>query len=92
MEWNTFQIFYNPAIPKSLGYLFFISIINFSIYLTLDKKSYIIGQAIGDSDSKESAHSARNPALIPGLRRSPGGHGNPFQYSCLEISMDRRAW
>ena len=30
---------------------------------------------------------------IPGLGRSPGGeHGNPFQYSCLENSMDRGAW
>ena len=28
--------------------------------------------------------------LIPGLGRSPGGgHGNPFQYSCLENSMGR---
>ena len=30
---------------------------------------------------------------IPGLERSPGGgHGNPFQYSCLENPMDREAW
>ena len=30
---------------------------------------------------------------MPGLRRSPGeGNGNPFQYSCLEIFMDRGAW
>ena len=30
---------------------------------------------------------------IPGLGRSPGGgHGNPFQYSCLENPMDRGAW
>ena len=30
---------------------------------------------------------------IPGLGRSPGvGKGNPFQYPCLENSMDRRAW
>ena len=28
---------------------------------------------------------------IPGLGRSLGvGNGNPLQYSCLEISMDRR--
>ena len=28
---------------------------------------------------------ARDVGLIPRLRRSPGaGHGNPFQYSCLE--------
>ena len=36
---------------------------------------------------------ARDAGLIPGLRRSPGaGHGNPFQYSCLENPMDRGAW
>ena len=30
---------------------------------------------------------------IPGSGRSPGGgHGNPFQYSCLENFMDRGAW
>ena len=30
---------------------------------------------------------------VPGLGRSPGGgHGNPFQYSCLENLMDRGAW
>ena len=30
---------------------------------------------------------------MPGWRRSPGeGNGNPFQYSCLENSMDRGAW
>ena len=30
---------------------------------------------------------------IPESGRSPGGgNGNPFQYSCLENSMDRGAW
>ena len=30
---------------------------------------------------------------IPELGRSPGaGNGNPFQYSCLENSMDKGAW
>ena len=29
---------------------------------------------------------------IPGLGRSPGGHGNPLQYSWLENPMDREAW
>ena len=30
---------------------------------------------------------------ISGLGRSPGaGNGNPFQYSCLENSVDRGAW
>ena len=45
------------------------------------------------SDSKESACNMGNLGLIPGWRRSPGeGNGNPFQYSCLENSMDRGAW
>ena len=31
--------------------------------------------------------------LIPGSDRSPGaGHGNPFQYSCLENPTDGGAW
>ena len=35
----------------------------------------------------------RDLGSIPGLGRSPGGgYGNPFQYSCLENSMDRGAW
>ena len=30
---------------------------------------------------------------IPELGKSPGaGNGNPFQYSCLENSMDKGAW
>ena len=33
-----------------------------------------------------------DPALIPGLGRSPGeGKGNPLQYSYLENPMDRGA-
>ena len=46
--------------------------------------------------SKEStcnAGDAEDSGLIPGSGRSPGGgHGNPFQYSCLENPMDRGAW
>ena len=35
----------------------------------------------------------RNEGLIPESGRSPGvGNGNPFQFSCLENSMDREAW
>ena len=40
-----------------------------------------------------SAGDVRDVGLFPGLGRSPGeGHGNPFQYSCLENSMDTGAW
>ena len=34
-----------------------------------------------------------DPGSSHGLVRSPeGGNGKPFQYSCLENPMDRRAW
>ena len=39
----------------------------------------------GGSGGKKSACSVRELGSITGLGRSPGGgHGNPFQYSCLE--------
>ena len=42
---------------------------------------------------KESTCNAGDADLIPGLGRSlEGGHDNPFQYSCLENSMDTGAW
>ena len=45
------------------------------------------------SVGKSSACNAGDPSLIPGLGRFPGGgHGNPFQYCCLENPMDRGAW
>ena len=47
----------------------------------------------GGSDGKESACNVGDLGSIPGSGRSPGGgRGNPFQYSCLENSMDRGAW
>ena len=40
-----------------------------------------------------NAGDARDMGLIPGSGRSPGvGNGNPFQYYCLENSIDRGAW
>ena len=40
-----------------------------------------------------NAGDADDMNLIPESGRSPGGgHGKPFQYSCLENPMDRRAW
>ena len=45
----------------------------------------------GGSDGKESTCNAGDLGLIPGLGRSPGGHGNPLQYSCLENSHGQRS-
>ena len=38
-----------------------------------------------------NAGDIRDVASIPGLGRSPGGHGYTHQCSCLETSMDREA-
>ena len=47
----------------------------------------------GGSDGKESACNAGDPGSIPGWEIYPGErNGYPFQYSCLENSMDRGAW
>ena len=47
----------------------------------------------GGSAGKESACNAGDLGLISGSGRSPGErNGNPFQYSCLDISMDSGAW
>ena len=41
----------------------------------------------------QTVKNAGDLGLIPGSGKSPGeGHGNPLQSSCLENSMDRRAW
>ena len=41
---------------------------------------------------KEPTCNAGDMDSIPGLGKFPGGgHGNPFQYSCLENLMDRGA-
>ena len=40
-----------------------------------------------------NAGDIRDTGSISGIGRSlGGGHGNPFQYSCMENPMDRRAW
>ena len=61
-----------------------------------DLKSYIINFSyfmIKTTKYKESAFSARDPDLIPGLGRPPGeGKGYPLQYSCLQKSLDTGAW
>jgi len=48
----------------------------------------------GGSEGKESACSAGDRGLIPGLGRPPGGggNGNPLHYACLENPMDRGGW
>ena len=54
-------------------------------------ESSVLGSS--GSDSKVSTYNVGDPGSVPRLERSPGeGNDNPFQYSCLENSMDRGAW
>ena len=47
----------------------------------------------GGSAGEESVCNVGDLGSIPRLGRSPGeGNNYPFQYSCLENSMDRGAW
>ena len=48
----------------------------------------------GDSNGKDSACDTEDPGSVSGLGiLSPGEwNSNPFQYFCLENSMDRGAW
>ena len=63
--------------------------------ITLQKKNHRtgFGPSLSEySDGKSSAYNAGDLGSIPELGRSPGeGYGNPFQYSCLKNSTDRRA-
>ena len=55
--------------------------------LSLSKEALVV------QNPPANAGDTRYAGLIPGSRSSPGvGNGNPLQYSCLEIFMDRRAW
>ena len=45
----------------------------------------------GGSEGKESACNVGDLGSNPGLGKSlGGGHGNPFQYSCLEYPHEQR--
>ena len=63
-------------------------------YLLLAPRRSFMGLGLTcSSNGKESACEAGDQDSIPGLGRSSGeGHGNPLQYSCLENSVDGKAW
>ena len=65
------------------------------LYKVLMRSKQLIRRQHGDKLSFAGGYgkeSTCNAGSIPGLGRSPGGgRGNPLQYSCLEISMDKRS-
>ena len=56
----------------------------------MDVEGFPGGAVVKNPPAK--AGGARDAGLIPGLGRSPGGHSNLLQCSCLEDPMDRGAW
>ena len=50
------------------------------------------GGTSATEDPPVNAGNVRDKGSIPGLGGSPGGgHGSPFQYSCLENSQGQRS-
>ena len=64
------------------------------IYIYTYKYVYIYIQLFSLVAQKvKTACNVGDLSLIPGSGRSPEeGNSNPLQYSCLDISMDTRAW
>ena len=55
--------------------------------------SNVLSRWCNGKESTCNAADTRDEGLIPGSGISPaGGNGNPVQYSCLKIPMDRGAW
>ena len=68
-----------------------IELASLAISIFQEKRSSPLGQMIKNPPA--NAGDAGGPGLILGSERSPGeGNSKPLQYSCLENSMDRRAW
>ena len=71
----------------------FVNNLNMVTWLKNLRHRYIIEWLPWWFSGKESVCNSGNVGSVSGLGRSPGeGNGNPFQYSCLENSLDRGAW
>ena len=63
---------------------------NFSLCITASKRVSQVVLVVKNSPA--NAGDIGDMGSIPGSGRSPGGHDNPLQYSCLENPMDGGAW
>ena len=50
------------------------------------------GGAGGKESTCQCRRHKRHGSILGSGKSSGVGHGNPFQYSCLENFMDRRTW
>ena len=82
--------YFNHFKVYNSGLCLFLTGLLFSYFLGIN---LIINDFPCGSNSKESACNAGDLGSIPGSGKSNGeGHGNPFQYSCLENPMDWGVW
>ena len=92
----TYIYIYIPKfIPRpSLGILIcvlYVCVSIFALQIRLSITFFFPGGSVG-KESTCNAGDTGDLVLIPESGRSPGeGHGNPFQYSCLENPMDQGA-
>ena len=91
-EGNSYPLQYscleNTIITSPSRQLFFLKFMPYNLITTL----WASQVAPVVKNPPAIAVEARGEDLIAGSGRSPGvGNGYPFQYSCLENSMDRRA-
>ena len=93
---NVYMKFLPVINSKILGYICKITLSPILKLLFQNKVAAhkpINGVSLTAQDSKESTCHAGDLGSIPESGRSPGeGNDYPFQYSCLENSMDRGAW
>ena len=72
------------------------SVLAWKIYICIQTHTHIYRASLEAPLVKNllaNAGDTREAGLIPGLGRWLGGeYGNPLQYSCLGIPMDRGAW
>ena len=62
-------------------------------FSTVYRYAWVSQVALVEKNLPANSRDVRDTGLIPGSRRSPGKrNGYPLQYSCLENSMDWRAW
>ena len=82
----------NPALcPQSLRSP--TSTVNAAVHFIIVNIPFVKGHFPSGSVVKNLPANAVDVGLIPCPGRFPGKeNGNPFQYSCLENPMDRRAW
>ena len=89
-KWYSWNLNPDIANAKAVGHFMVYSLRNFP-RVTRRNTEIHLGKTVVKNPSADTGD-ARDTVLILGSGRSPGvGNGNPFQYPCLENSMEKGA-